>query len=318
MSIAIITTRGTFVIDLYLKLAPMNGFNFLKLCKLGYYNNSLFFEIQENFYIKIGHLDINNNRSIYSLLSNDKKLFVPDEISKQLTHSKSGLISTLNDSKNSNSSNFFITLGKDLSRFDSQRTIFGVISEGYSIIENISHEFVDKNFRPFRNIRILETIILFDPFDDPKGFNELEFKPFEKIIEIDRIEDNEILNEFDPEIEEKKIQERKKIQHSEILEIFGDIPNIELQPPETSLFICKLHPRTNEDGLKIIFNKFGKIEEINIIKDKLTGKSLCYGFINFSKPIEAENAYQKMQRSIIDNRMVIVDFCQSLKKSKKN
>lgn len=324
MAVVFVTTRGAFVIDLYLKYAPMCGFNFLKLCKLGYYVNAIFYEVVENFIVKVGHIDdINQNtiegESIYGLLTNNKNLKFPDEICPILTHAKSGVVSTSNTAKNSNGSNFFITLGYDCSRFDDKHSIFGEISENFEVIENISKEYVDKKNRPFRNIRILETRIIHDPFDDPPGFTNLlqNFHTKERIRELDRLEDDEIIHEISPEKHREKMEMIKAKQNAQILEMLGDIPDIDMHPPDTTLFICKLNPITSEEGLKILFSRFGTVERVDLIRDKKTGESLCYGFIDFSKAAEAENAYLKMQKAIIDQRIVRVDFCQSLRGPKK-
>lgn len=315
MSVAIKTTRGTFVVDLYLRCAPMLGFNFLKLCKLGWFDNSLFFEIVENFMVKVGHLNHIDGLTIYGLLQDDPNITIPDEITHKLTHSKAGLLSTCNKGKNMNTSAFFITLGYDLSRFNDIRSIFGEVSENYELVEKISKEYVDSNNRPFRNIRLTKTIVLYDPFGDPEGFDDLKmiFRPFDKVKELDRLEDDQELSNISAEEHQKAMDALKATKNAEILEMLGDIPGIESKPPETSLFVCKLHPKTTEDGLRIVFSRFGQVDRVDLIKDKKTNESLCYAFVDFVKPIEAENAFLKMQNAIIDNRRILVDFCQSLK-----
>jgi len=291
----------------------MNCFNFLKLCKLGWYENSLFHTIVNGFYVRIGHFDPKLDKSIYSIISN-KDIYVQDEISKKLTHSIAGVLSTCNNDKDKNSSEFFITLGRDLSRFDSLRTIFGVVAEGMEIINEISKEYVDQENRPMRNIRVLKTIVLNDPFPDPNGFYNVasSFTAHPRQRSIDRFEDDEVLQEIDI-VNQNRINEELKMKHNaEILELLGDIPDMNLRPPDTTLFICKMHPKTNEDGLKIVFSRFGEVTNVDVIRNK-NGNSKCYGFVEFSKPFEAENAYKLMQNAAIDHRKVLVDFCQSLK-----
>jgi peptidyl-prolyl cis-trans isomerase-like 4 len=45
MSVLIETSLGDIVIDLYTKECPLACENFLKLCKIKYYNNCLFYEV---------------------------------------------------------------------------------------------------------------------------------------------------------------------------------------------------------------------------------------------------------------------------------
>ena len=54
MSVLIETTEGTITIDLYTDKCPNTCLNFLKLCKIKYYNNCLFFNVQQNFIAQTG------------------------------------------------------------------------------------------------------------------------------------------------------------------------------------------------------------------------------------------------------------------------
>jgi hypothetical protein len=145
--------------------------------------------------IHISHFGQSEGQTIYSLLSTDNHFFVPDEINGRLKHSKADLLSTCNEGPDRNTSNFFITLGGDLSQNDGKCTIFGEVSENFELILKIAGESVDQSNRPLRNIRIVKTEILYDPFDDPPGFSSLKtrFAPFPRVPEVERIEDDEEL-----------------------------------------------------------------------------------------------------------------------------
>ena len=54
MSILIETSIGDMVIDLHCSEAPKACENFLKLCKLKYYNNCLFYDLQKNHLVASG------------------------------------------------------------------------------------------------------------------------------------------------------------------------------------------------------------------------------------------------------------------------
>ena len=54
MSVIIETTEGAFTIDLLTDSCPTTCLNFLKLCKIKYYNNCLFFNVQQNFIAQTG------------------------------------------------------------------------------------------------------------------------------------------------------------------------------------------------------------------------------------------------------------------------
>ena len=68
----------------------------------------------------------------------------------------------------------------------------------------------------------------------------------------------------------------------------GDLPFANVRPPENVLFVCKLNPVTRDEDLELIFSRFGTIMSCQVIRDKKTGDSLQYAFIEFDKREEAE------------------------------
>ena len=54
MAVVIETTIGDFTVDLYIEERPQTTRNFLKLCKLKYYNWNLFHSVQTNFIAQTG------------------------------------------------------------------------------------------------------------------------------------------------------------------------------------------------------------------------------------------------------------------------
>lgn len=53
MSVLLETSMGDLVIDLYVDKVPKNCLNFLKLCKLKYYNFSLVRTVERNFMMQV-------------------------------------------------------------------------------------------------------------------------------------------------------------------------------------------------------------------------------------------------------------------------
>jgi hypothetical protein len=64
--------------------------------------------------------------------------------------------------------------------------------------------------------------------------------------------------------------------------------------------------------LELIFSRFGKILSCEVIRDKKTGDSLQYAFIEFENQKDCEQAYFKMQGVLIDDHRIHVDFSQSV------
>ncbi|PHH70615.1 hypothetical protein CDD82_7017 [Ophiocordyceps australis] len=113
---------------------------------------------------------------------------------------------------------------------------------------------------------------------------------------------------------DKQLRERKAAIQAVQLELMGDLPYAEVEPPENVLFVCKLNPVTQDEDLNLIFSRFGKIQSCEIIRDAKTKDSLQYAFIEFKEKAACEAAYFKMQDVLIDDRRIHVDFSQSVKK----
>ncbi len=72
------------------------------------------------------------------------------------------------------------------------------------------------------------------------------------------------------------------------LEMIGDLPYADIKPPEHVLFVCKLNPVTCEEDLELIFSRFGKVNRCEVIRDKQTGDSLQYAFVEFDDKAACE------------------------------
>lgn len=323
MSVLIETSLGNIVIDLYVKECPRTCLNFLKLCKIKYYNNCLFYDIQKDFVAQTGDPD-NTGRggnSIYGIIKGDKYRYFDDEIRVPFRHNKLGVVSTANIGPNMNSSTFFIQLtDRDLPYLNDKHTIFGKVEEGFEVLEKLNKLYVDKDNRPYQNIRIKHTAILDDPFEDPNGLIVPSKSPEpHRELEYNRLEDDFDVDQYykNKETEEKvkeKLQEHEAKNRAIVLEMLDDLPDAEIKPPENVLFVCKLNTITQDDDLEIIFSKFGPIKSCHLVRDRKTGNSLQYAFIEYEKTEDCEQAYFKMNGVIIDERRIKVDFSQSVAK----
>ena len=324
MSVLLITSLGDIVIDLYTKECPKATTNFLKLCKIKYYNNCLFYSVQKDYLCESGSPTNKNSEttSIYGIIGGDSKKYFKDEITPKYKHNKKGLIGTANIGPNMNTSTFYITLTNNpLNSLNNKHTIFGIVSEGFDTLEKINNSYCDNNNRPYKNIRIKHTFILDDPFNDLEGMIIPSKSPEYKIDknDINYLEDTFDINNFykDKTTEEQiknKLQEQESKNRALILELLEDIPDVDIKPPENVLFICKLNPITQDEELENIFGRFGPIKSCQIVRDKKTGESLQYGFIEFEKVEDCERAYLKMNGVLIDDKRIKVDFSQSVSK----
>ncbi|CAI7640076.1 unnamed protein product [Penicillium palitans] len=329
MSALLETSLGDIVIDLLVDDAPKACDNFLKLCKLKYYNFSPIHSVQKNFTFQTGDPlgpdapESDGGSSVWGLLDGPSKRTFPLQVSRKLKHLERGTVSMATvPSKNDPdqriaASQFIITLGDNLDYLDGKAVIFGQVVEGFDVLEKINESFIDDRGRPLKDIRIRHTTVLDDPFDDPPNLVEPPESPAPSKAQLAtvRIADDEDLDDdMDEEAMDKLRREREARAQALTLEMVGDLPFADVKPPENILFVCKLNPVTQDEDLNLIFSRFGTILSCEVIRDKRTGDSLQYAFIEFEEQKDCEQAYFKMQGVLIDDHRIHVDFSQSVSK----
>ena len=214
-------------------------------------------------------------------------------------------------------SQFFITLGSNLDSLDGEHCVFGEVVEGEDVLGKLNSTIVDTEGRPYQDIRITHTVVLHDPYDDPPGFEPRSTspEPSAEMLASTRIGADESINDYEGKTEEEVneiIADKEAKARATILEMVGDLPEADIAPPENVLFVCKLNPVTTDEDLEIIFSRFGKVVSCEVIRDKKTGDSLQYAFVEFENKEACERAYFKMDNVLIDDRRIHVDFSQSV------
>jgi len=303
---------GDLVVDLRVDECPNACTNFLKLCKIKHYNNCLIYSVEKNFIARTGD-SLNKGQvgsCIWNILTNGKQKYFDDEIRRSLQHDKMGVLAMSNEKPNENGSSFYITLRDKIDFLNEKHTIFGFVSEGLDVLEKLNEVMVDDEKKPFNNVRILHTVILDDPFDDPPGLDDHIPVNSPAVIED---EDFEVCQEAVDEVTLLENVAKAEAKSRAInLELLGDLPDADMKPPENVLFVAKLNPVTPDEDLELIFSRFGTIVSCEIIKDWKTGDSLQYAFVEFDNVRSAEEAYFKMQDCLVDDRRIHVDFSQSV------
>lgn len=284
--------------------------------------------VQPNFTLQTGDplgpasAESDGGSSIWSVLDpSTTKTFQP-EFNSALKHVERGTVSMACTPSAQDpdiqlaSSQFIITLGDDLTaQLDSKAAIFAKVVEGFDVLEKINTTFLDEQGRPLKDIRIRHTIILDDPTPDVPGLREPSSSPVPTKAQLATVriaDDEEIDENADQATVEKLRREREARQQALTLEMVGDLPFAEVAPPENVLFVCKLNPVTDDESLQLIFSRFGQILSCEVIRDKRTGDSLQYAFIEYKEKPDAERAYFKMQNVLIDDHRIHVDFSQSV------
>ncbi|KAK3365490.1 cyclophilin-like domain-containing protein [Lasiosphaeria ovina] len=332
MSVLLETSVGDIVIDLLVDYAPKMCENFVKLCKTKYYNFSPIHSIQKSFSFQTGDPlgpispESDGGTSIWGLLSGDgKEKAFPALFHPKLKHLERGTVSMATAPHPSDpeirlaASQFIVTLGDNTDYLDGKAAIFGKVVEGFDVLEKINDAIVDERGHPLVDIRIKHTVVLDDPYPDPAGFREPSSSPPPSKTQLATVrigEDEELLDEDANEAAaadaERRRKEREAAAQALTLEMMGDLPFAEVKPPENVLFVCKLNPVTTDEDLELIFSRFGKILSCEVIRDRKTGDSLQYAFIEFEDKKSCEDAYYKMDSVLIDDRRIHIDFSQSV------
>ncbi|KAH8118779.1 cyclophilin-like protein, partial [Phellopilus nigrolimitatus] len=325
MSVLLETSLGDIVIDLEVEACPRTCENFLKLCKVYYFNLNAFFNVSKDFLAQTGDPTATGTggESVWSYIAAQQgkasvqRYFTP-EIIPHFKHTHKGTVSmavapAINGQHGGCGSQFFVTLTDNIDYLDGKHAVFGHVVEGLDTLDKLNDIFTDHDGRPLKDVRIRHVEILDDPFEDPSGLAVPDSPPTKPPDNSTRIAEDEDPLETLPE-EEEEIERRKKAAAAAALtlEMVGDLPFANVRPPENVLFVCKLNPVTRDEDLELIFSRFGVIVSCQVIRDKQTGDSLQYAFIEFDKREDAEQAYFKMQNVLIDDRRIWVDFSQSV------
>lgn len=80
-----------------------------------------------------------------------------------------------------------------------------------------------------------------------------------------------------------------------------------------NIYIGNLNFTVDEAKLKKIFEKYGEVSSVRIIKDKETGENKGYGFIEMKNDEEGKKAIQEMNSQEIDGRHVKVNIAKPRK-----
>ena len=74
------------------------------------------------------------------------------------------------------------------------------------------------------------------------------------------------------------------------------------------LFVGSLPWSVNDDQLKEIFSQAGNVVSAQVVKDRDTGRSKGFGFVEMSTDEEAAAAVEKLNNSDVDGRKIFVSI----------
>jgi peptidyl-prolyl cis-trans isomerase A (cyclophilin A) len=158
------TTRGDMVLELYADRVPNTVRNFVHLSTTGFYDDVIFHRIIEEFMVQGGDPEGTGRGGPGYRFA--------DEFHQDLRHESAGILSMANAGPNTNGSQFFITL-VPTPHLDGRHAVFGKVTEGMDVLQDIGTVETNAQDRPVEPIKI-ETV---DIYRDGEKLTEEQPEP---------------------------------------------------------------------------------------------------------------------------------------------
>ena len=139
------TNKGTFEIELFTEKAPITTKNFIDLVNKKFYDGLIFHRVIADFMIQGGDPDGDG--------TGGPGYEIKDEFHKDLKHDSLGILSMANAGPNTGGSQFFITLAP-APWLDGKHSVFGKVTKGMNIVNEIGKVQVDSNDKPVEDVVI--------------------------------------------------------------------------------------------------------------------------------------------------------------------
>lgn len=74
-----------------------------------------------------------------------------------------------------------------------------------------------------------------------------------------------------------------------------------------NIYVGNLSHETTDDDLRQAFEAFGQVENANVIKDRFSGESRGFGFVEMPSKTEAQTAIEEMNGKDLNGRAINVN-----------
>lgn len=81
-----------------------------------------------------------------------------------------------------------------------------------------------------------------------------------------------------------------------------------------NIYIGQLPYNVTEDELKVLFTEYGEIASLNLVKDRFSGQSKGFGFIDMPNNSEADKAIKALNKSTFSGREIKVNQAEQTRK----
>ncbi|XP_023998751.1 ELAV-like protein 1 [Salvelinus sp. IW2-2015] len=82
----------------------------------------------------------------------------------------------------------------------------------------------------------------------------------------------------------------------------------EVTDAKTNLIVNYLPQSMSQDELRSLFSSIGEVESAKLIRDKVAGHSLGYGFVNYLTPSDAERAINTLNGLRLQSKTIKVSY----------
>jgi len=74
-----------------------------------------------------------------------------------------------------------------------------------------------------------------------------------------------------------------------------------------NIYAGNLAPETTDDDLRQAFEAFGQVSTASVVKDKFSGESRGFGFVEMPSKTEAQSAIEQMNGADLKGRSIVVN-----------
>ncbi len=147
---------GNMTLELFPEVAPITVKNFLHLVDMDFYDDIIFHRVIEGFMIQGG------DPTGTGMGGSDEKIkgeFISNGVNNLLKHSRGVISMARTMAPNSASSQFFI-MHKDAPHLDGSYAAFGVLTDGFDVLDKIAQSKTDYADKPLKDIVIKKVVRL--------------------------------------------------------------------------------------------------------------------------------------------------------------
>ena len=82
-----------------------------------------------------------------------------------------------------------------------------------------------------------------------------------------------------------------------------------------NIYVGNLDYKVDENDLQGIFEEYGSVNDVKIIKDKFNGRSKGFGFVTMKDSNEANKAIKELNGASLENREMVVNEAREKRES---